>query len=32
MKRLMLIMVAGLLMSSQAFGWGREGHETPAAE
>ena len=27
MKRFILIIMAGLLMSSSAFGWGREGHE-----
>ena len=30
MRRLLLIMMAGLLMSGSAFGWGREGHETIA--
>jgi hypothetical protein len=30
MKRLILTMMAGLLLSSSAFGWGREGHETIA--
>ena len=30
MKRIILIMLAGLLMSGSAFGWGREGHETIA--
>ena len=30
MKRFILILMAGLLMSSSAFGWGREGHETIA--
>ena len=30
MKRIILIMLTGLLMSGSAFGWGREGHETIA--
>ena len=30
MRRLVLIMMAGLLMGGSAFGWGREGHETIA--
>ena len=30
MKKFILIMMAGLLMSGSAFGWGREGHETIA--
>ena len=30
MKRFILIILAGLLVCSPAFGWGREGHETIA--
>ena len=30
MKRILLVIMAGLLMSGSAFGWGREGHETIA--
>ena len=31
MKKLILIIAAGLIMCGPAFGWGREGHETIAA-
>ena len=30
MKKFLIMIMAGLLISSSAFGWGREGHETIA--